>query len=167
MNFVDNMRPSTYKVNARWIPAIMIALPGIILLAGMLYKFMPWNSLVQVPLKILSAGASTFMVIGVASIVLFSEKIRNRGKHLEDEYFHKSITFPTTDLLLWSNNEIEPEIKDMLYKAVYRDYGIGLCSREEENNDIEKARRLICSAVNQIRESVKDGRLLIVACCHL
>ena len=161
MNIIDSLRPTVYKVNARWLPAMMIALPAVALLAGILYRVVPWNNIEQVPWKTFSSFASAFIVIGVASIVLFAGKIRDRGKHLQEEYFCKAITFPTTEFLLWSNDTIEPEIKKLLHTAIRRDFDISLCSCEEERKDILKARRLICSAVNQIRESVKDGRLLL------
>jgi len=161
VNIIDSLRPTAYKVNARWLPAMMIALPVVALLAGVLYRFVPWNNIEQVPWKAFGSFAGAFIVIGVASIVLFAEKIRDRGKHLQEEYFCKASAFPTTEFLLWSNDTIELEIKKLLHTAIRRDFDIRLCSCEEEGKDISKARRLICSAVNQIRESVKDGRLLI------
>lgn len=161
MGFVDRIMPNTYKIQARWFPAIMIALPAIVLFSELMYRFVLQESIKTIPLKMLGSIFSVVVTIGVVSIILFSEKIRNRGKCLEDEYFSKTTAFPTTEFLLWSNSEIEPEVKKLLYEAIFRDFGMSLCSCKEEVKDIAKARRLICFAVNLIRDSVKDGRLLI------
>lgn len=93
MNIIDSLRPTAYKVNARWLPAMMIALPVVALLAGVLYRFVPWNNIEQVPWKAFGSFAGAFIVIGVASIVLFAEKIRDRGSIFKKNIFARQVPF--------------------------------------------------------------------------
>ncbi|MGW8122171.1 hypothetical protein ACV07N_05880 [Roseivirga echinicomitans] len=76
-------------------------------------------------------------------------------------YFKDEINMPTTDILLKSNNELEPSIKQKIEEKIKNRFDIKLMPEIEESADEKSARKLIATTVSQIRNVLRDNSLLL------
>lgn len=142
-----------YEIRARYIPAIIAALPAIILSAFI--KRDVWISLFS--------NAKCFLVVENVSLsliaVLFLIHVqRGIAKHVfENLIFKSGKEFPTTTMLLLSNPYLSSEMKTKIRKKIETTFGIHLLTSEKEQKNLEEAKKTIRDAVNLIRKQVKDG----------
>lgn len=145
---------SRYNLIARIFPTII----GLIPFSIFQYFFLNniWN--------IDSVITSAFGNIGISTILLYTFNqyfVRIPSKIFEDLLFRKQLYFPTTNLLLYSNNEYSLEFKNKIRQAIKRDFSINLPTVVEEANDEKNTRRRIKDAVRIIIGKVKDGHLVL------
>ena len=144
---------SNYELRARYIPAFIAGLPVIILSAFI--KQGVWISIFE--------NAQYFLVIENLSLSLISVLFiihvqRGIAKHLfENQIFKAGKDFPTTTMLLLTDSFLSVEMKNKIRKKVETDFGLQLCSQEQEQANLEEAKKTIRDAVNLIRKQVKDG----------
>ncbi|HNX52691.1 MAG TPA: hypothetical protein PKI68_02990 [Pontiellaceae bacterium] len=144
---------NVYEIRARYIPAIIAALPAIILSAFI--KQDVWISLFE--------NARCFLIVENLSLsliaILFLIHVqRGIAKHLfENRIFKAGKEFPTTTMLLLSDSFFSVEMKNKIRGKIETDFGIRLCPLEQEQANIEEAKKTIRDAVNLIRKQVKDG----------
>lgn len=142
-----------YEIRARYIPAIVAALPAFILSAFI--KREVWISLFS--------NAKSFLVVENISLsliaVLFLIHIqRGIAKHVFETLIFKSgKEFPTTTMLLLSDTYLSSEMKTKIRKKIETTFGIHLLTLEKEQENPEEARKTIRDAVNLIRKQVKNG----------
>jgi len=156
---IESVFQGPYKRKARWYPTCLSMLPFVVLCSAVLrvYVHFPRYELVKAILNI----AVSLLACCTAAVYLLSSFVRECGRKLQDSYFSHSQYLPTTEFLLWSNNEFSVEYKTRLHDAVAQDFGICLPSRDEEQKDVRRARKLIAEAVDLIRPRVKDGVRLL------
>lgn len=75
--------------------------------------------------------------------------------------FGKQLYFPTTNLLMYSNDEYSSEFKDQIRQSVNKDFSIQLPTAEDEKKDEKDARKRIKDVVRVIIGKVKDGYLVL------
>ena len=151
--------PDTYTRDARWCPSVLVSLPigALIATLSMFYIDMPGYEVV----RNIAAIVLSLSFAGGATIRFLSGKIRDEGKRLEEREFKKRMGLPTTEFLLWSNNEFSVEYKKGIRNAIKVDFGMELFDEEAEKSGDVRARRLISEAVDLIRPRVKDGVRLL------
>lgn len=152
------MIPSYYFLYARLAPAIICAVPFFVLyfffLAPLLGPF--FESLIRVQW----IGDVSTLTAFVLLLVLVGRSI---AKDIFERYWFRSdeTRMPTTDFLLHSEREYTDGFKAKVHEKIKHDFGIAVLPAEVEDGDEDKARRVIAEAVGQIRQKVKDGRLVL------
>ena len=151
--------PDQYTRSARWTPSVLVSLPIGVLLATLVMSYIdiPGYELV----RNIASIVLSLSFAGGAAIRFLTGKIRDMGKKLEEYEFKKRTALPTTEFLLWNNDELSNEYKVAIRNAIKVDFGRELLSAEAEKTDEVRARKLIAEAVDLIRPRVKDGVRLL------
>lgn len=142
-----------YEIRARYLPAIIAALPMIIL--STFIKREIWISLFS--------NAKTFLVVENISLsliaVLFLINVqRGLAKHLfENRVFKSGKDFPTTTMLLLTDSYLSVEMKNKIRKKIESKFTLHLFTLAEEQENLEEAKKTIRDAVNLIRKQVGKG----------
>lgn len=149
---------NTYYFKARLFPTVLTSIPAIILynrFVSSLYHEKLENIFSVLPTitDIILSSAIVFLLVQVNRFL--SKEIFQRL------YFKDEINMPTTNLLLKSNNEIEASIKQKIEDKIRNKFGIILLSGTDESADVLRARKLIVTAVSQIRNVLRDNSLLL------
>lgn len=152
------MAINNYYFKARLFPTVLTSIPAI-----MLYnKFV--SALYRNKLENIFSGLPTITDIILSSAIVFLLVQINRflSKEIFQRlYFKDEVNMPTTNFLLKSNNELEKSIKQKIEDKIKMKFGISLLSRAEESSDVLRARKLIATAVSQIRNILRDNALLL------
>lgn len=152
------MAINSYYFKARLLPTVLTSIPAI-----MLYnKFVA--SLYHDKLENIFSVLPTITDIILSSAIVFLLVQINRflSKEIFQRlYFKDEINMPTTNLLLKSNNELETSIKQKIEDKIKTKFGISLISETDETSDVLRARKLIATAVSQIRNVLRDNSLLL------
>ncbi len=151
------MAINSYYFKARLFPTALTSIPAIILYN----KFVA--SLYHEKLENIFSVLPTVTDIVLSSAIVFLLVQINRflSKEIfQSLYFKDEINMPTTNLLLKSCNELETSTKHKIEDKITIKFGMGLLSETDEASDILRARKLIASAVSQIRNVLRDNSLL-------
>jgi hypothetical protein len=106
--------------------------------------------------------AITTIVLSSAIIFLLTQINRFISKEIYQRiYFNEEINMPTTNLLLKSNSEFEISIKQKIEDKIKTKFELRLLSETEELSDVIRARKLIVTAVSQIKNSLRENSLLL------
>lgn len=149
---------NTYYFKARLFPTVLTSIPAIILynrFVSSLYHEKLENIFSVLPTitDIILSSAIVFLLVQVNRFL--SKEIFQRL------YFKDEINMPTTNLLLKSNTELEASIKQKIEDKIKNKFGIILLSGTDESTDVLRARKLIATAVSQIRNVLRDNSLLL------
>lgn len=149
---------NTYYFKARLFPTVLTSIPAIILynrFVSSLYHEKLENIFSVLPIitDIILSSAIVFLLVQVNRFL--SKEIFQRL------YFKDEINMPTTNLLLKSNTELEASIKQKIEDKIKNKFGIILLSGTDESADVLRARKLIATAVSQIRNVLRDNSLLL------
>ncbi len=149
---------NTYYFKARLFPTVLTSIPAIILynrFVSSLYHEKLENIFSVLPTitDIILSSAIVFLLVQVNRFL--SKEIFQRL------YFKDEINMPTTNLLLKSNTELEASIKQKIEDKIKNKFGIILLSGTDESADVLRARKLIATAVSQIRNVLRDNSLLL------
>jgi len=149
---------NTYYFKARLFPTVLTSIPAIILYN----RFV--SSLYHEKLENIFSVLPTITDIILSSAIVFLLVQVNRflSKEIFQKlYFKDEINMPTTNLLLKSNTELEASIKQKIEDKIKNKFGIILLSGTDESADVLRARKLIATAVSQIRNVLRDNSLLL------
>jgi hypothetical protein len=147
-----------YYLHARFFPAVLTAIPAILLFIK--YVAPIYTEPLKYTLTVLPA--ITNITLSAAIIFLFMLINRFLSKEIfQSFYFSDETKMPTTNRLLKSNNEIESSIKQNIETKIRKRYNIFLLSDKEEKEDEAKARKVIISAVSQIRNDLRENSMLL------
>ena len=141
-----------YDLEAKFFPLILDFLPLAIFFYSVQDFFNGSNPLLGIVSSSILLGALAYFLMDL---------IRNLGKNLESRIFDHEMLFPTTELLLHSGDFFSREKKKLIYDKVKKDFGTSLFSPTQEHADEKMARKKIVEAVDQMRQKVDKGRLLI------
>jgi hypothetical protein len=145
-----------YIITARVFPAIISAIPLLILILRIANK-----DLKELFDEILALQILGDLTISIVIIYLGSQISRFLGKEVfENKYFQDELNMPTTDFLLYGNEEFSSSYKDKMRNKIQNDFGINI-PKELEDENITEVRKRIVEAVGLIRNYVKDGKLLL------
>lgn len=151
------MKFTEYDLKARTVPAILCAVPLLILIhffvtpaiLGMLTTIAESTFLGDIPLA-------------TVLIYFFAQINRTISKEVfQKRYFRDELYMPTTNFLLLSDTHYSNEYKQQIRGKILKDFGITLLSKEQEGQDETAARKRIVEAISLVRGKVKDGRLLL------
>lgn len=143
-----------YAVKARYIPAMIIATPLILLTS-----IAPPESYRE-----LFRYSDQFAIVAnvglnVVFVVLLINIIREMGKTLiAKPLFKNGLHAPTTEALLWKTSHISSAQKTLIHAKIQNDFGLELLSAEKEKDDETEARLRIRDAVAQVRHATGNGR---------
>lgn len=102
------------------------------------------------------------MPVSLVFIFILGMMGRSLGKYIfEDVLYSNGERLPTAELLSWENTELSSDYKDKIRQKIKTDFNIVLLSKSKAANNPDEARKRIKGAVGQIRNKVKDGRLLL------
>jgi len=146
-----------YEVKARYIPAILAAIPLILLTSTQ--KEDVWLPLLKTArwfLVVENISLSVIIIFFLMQVQRFIAKFIFKRNIFKTGYL-----FPTTQMLLWTDQRLSGELKTKIRESVLSDFKISLYSEDEERNDYQEAVKLIKEAVSLIRNKVNDGRLTL------
>ncbi|MCF7864947.1 MAG: hypothetical protein K9M11_00375 [Candidatus Pacebacteria bacterium] len=151
------MKFNKYNLVARVYPAVLCSLPILVLNYFLLESYLG-NFFTTVEGYKLAGGVTLSVVL----VYFFAHVGRFVGKEVfEKIHFRDEVDMPTTRVFMHSDKTYTSEQKAILYSKVSSEFGITLCTIQEEIDNEERARRLIVDCALLIRGRVKDGRLLL------
>ncbi|HEX7018029.1 MAG TPA: hypothetical protein VF209_03940 [Patescibacteria group bacterium] len=150
------MKYTQYTIVARLFPALITALPIVVLYYFYLNTLL--SGFIQSIILLRLAGEFS---IGAALIYLYSQLNRFIGKLIEDEIFCDEENMPTTQLLLCGSMKYSMEYKDLLNKKVKKDFGLNFFSASEETNNYIGAKQRIVEIISLIRDKTRGSELLL------
>ena len=144
---------SKYSIQARIFPAIICAIPALF------FQYFFLSKLISSFLIFL--GELSFVgdiTISVVVIYFFSQV----NRFLSKVFFEKEEAYmPTTDFLLFSNQEYSDNFKRNIYRKLEDDFGMGMPSEREQSDDESGSRKRIAEAMSLARKKVGSGKLLL------
>lgn len=144
---------NTYQIYARLFPGIISVIPALV------FQYFFVNPEIADFLSYL--GNIKFIGEVTVSIVLLYLFIQ-LNRLISKTYFEREEIFmPTTEMLLFSNNEYSGEYKHKIYEKIQNDFSLHLPSANEQRIDEINSRRRIAEAISLIRGKVGTGRLLL------
>jgi|GEM_PF-324615 len=152
------MTTNPYFIRARLFPTVLTAAPLLILVNKLV------SNLYYDSLKSIFDILPILTNLGLSAALIFLSIQINRllAKEIFQKlYFKEEIKMPTTNHLLWSDTFLESTIKGKIRYKVKDKFGIELMTPVEESQAENKSRKQIVSAVSQIRNSLRDNRLLL------
>ena len=79
----------------------------------------------------------------------------------EKRYFKNELEMPTTNFMMFDDDEYSDEFKLKVRDKINIDFGIVLPSKEKEETDNLNVRKQIVEAIRLVRNKVGSGRLLL------
>lgn len=149
---------NSYYIKARLFPTVLTVLPILVLTIGIvapLYKDVLKELHEQLP-YLADFGLSTALIFLMVQINRFLAK-----EVFQRLYFQEEVRMPTTNHLLWSNDFFDQAVKEKIRSKILTLFGLTLLSENDEAMNEQKARRLIVTAVSQIRNKLRDNTLLL------
>ena len=150
-----------YAVKARFLPAILTAVPFGFLIA---YPFSEYVLSLKDGLEIVSKCTFYTSLAGsvlIITIFVWAFLVRLIAKFIELIVFKDELSFPTTKLLMWGNAYYTKDIKEKIHQRIKKDFGVQLSNESEEEADQVEAATKIARVVARIRDKVKDGRIVL------
>ncbi|MEX2410597.1 MAG: hypothetical protein WD607_04370 [Candidatus Paceibacterota bacterium] len=145
---------SKYFREARLYPTILGLIPLYLLQYYYLQSFLSLE-----PFLVNIVGNVSFSVVILYFVGEFF--VRYPGKLFEDKVFEKKMKFPTTNFILFGNEEYSKDFKEKIRQKIKKDFSLDLPNEKEEIKDEKEARLKIREAVGLIIKTVKDGHLVL------
>ena len=137
-----------YTLHARLIPTVLGIVPFVII-----FNLLPVDSTV---LKVFFTGIFSIAI----TYFVMQFLIRLPAKIFEDFLFSNGLKMPTTELLLYKNDEYQSEFKNNVRDKILNDFNIKMPTKKmEEDNELE-SRKKIKDSVKLMISRVKNGYLL-------
>lgn len=151
------MFKDVYFYRARFFPALITSIPMLVFLNKVLaIKYFDALKNVLDVLPII-----THLGLSAAIIFLCVQINRLLAKEIFQRfYFREEHLMPTTNNLLWESSYYDNTIKTMIRDKIQARFGIVLLNYDEEQQNKERARKLITTAVSQIRIALKGNDML-------
>lgn len=157
-NNLNTMTKSSYYLQGRLFPTVLTVIPLLILVntfvSDLYYETL--KNIFQVLPTITNLGLSAALLFLMVQINRFVSK-----EVFQRFFFMDEINMPTTNHLLWSDTFFDNSIKEKIRLKISKKFDINLLTELEELTDEKKARKIIVSAVSQIRNVLRDNKLLL------
>lgn len=152
------MLTNSYFYRARLFPALITSIPMLIFVNKIIavqyadilknvYDILPFIAHLGL------SGAIIFLCVQINRIV--AKEIFQR-LHFREELF-----MPTTNHLLISNTYYPITVKEKIRSKIKKEFKIILADAQSEAQDENNARKIIATAVSQIRNTLRDNNLLL------
>lgn len=152
------MKIDKYYIRAKLFPTVLTAAPAIIFFNNFIAPLYNEN-LANVFSTLPTITNATFSAALIFLLILLNRFFAKEV--FQKIYFHDELRMPTTNRLLWADSFFDDSIKRKIRTKIRDKYDITLLSREEEAAEETRARKLITTAVSQIRISLKDNPMLL------
>jgi len=152
------MITNPYYIRARLFPTLLTSIPLLIFVNQIL------SPLYTESLKSIYEVLPTITNLGLSAAVIFLSVQINRlisKEVFQNIFFQDELKMPTTEHLLWKNNNLDVLIKSRIHSKIKDKTGIELLSEIEEQNNENRARKLNVTAVSQIRNALRENSLLL------
>lgn len=151
------MFKDVYFYRARLFPALITSIPMLVFcnkIIAVKYKDALKNVFDVLPMI-------THLGLSAAVIFLCVQINRLLAKEIFQRFYFKEEAYmPTTNYLLWKNDFYDETIKTKIRDKIQDRFGIMLLPSVEEQQNENRARRLIATAVSQIRIALKGNKML-------
>lgn len=151
------MTANPYFIRARLFPTVLTAAPLLILVNKIISSFFYEN------LKSILDILPILTNLGLSAALIFLSVQINRliaKETFQRIYFKQEISMPTTNHLLWSDTFFDNSVKGKIRSKIIDKFGITLMTATEEVANEAKSRKQIVTAVSQIRNVLRDNKLL-------
>ena len=155
---------NTYTIFARYLPAILSALPFFCFF--FLSDNVQLEELISFLLSLKFLGRAAFLgrvTVHVAFLYFYSWGIREISKHFERKYFTDDRVkgFPTTYLMTYADSRLSNRYKDKYRKLISDRFNFELLNKKEEAADPIEARKCLDEATGLVKKEVQDGYLVL------
>lgn len=146
-----------YYLQARMVPALLTIIPSLIL----------FHSFLGPKLIILFSGIEaltngTGLSLSIALLFLWIQLSKLTGRIIFQRLiFQEEINMPTTNFLLHTNHFFTPETKKQIRIKIENCFNLRLYDFRKEQQQELNARKQICLAVSQIREQLRNNKMLL------
>lgn len=151
------MTANPYFIRARFFPTVLTAAPLLILVNKII------SSLFYENLKNILDILPILTNLGLSAALIFLSVQINRliAKEIFQRiYFQQEISMPTTNHLLWSDTFFDSSVKEKIRSKITDKFDITLKTVTEEATNEVESRKQIVTAVSQIRNALRDNKLL-------
>ena len=150
-----------YTIFARYLPALLSALPFFVIWYYLLDSFQ-LEGLVSfiLNIKLPEVGAITFSLV---ILHFYSLVIREISKYFQRQYFtgDRAKGFPTTYLMMYSDSTFSDSYKDKYRELVLKRFNFELLNKEAENADIIEARKRLNEATGLVNTEMENVYLVL------
>ena len=149
---------SNYYLKARLFPAVLTSIPPLVLFN----KFVAptYASALEGIFSILPTVTNATLSAAIVFLLVLINRFLAK-EIFQKFYFSDEAKMPTTNMLLKSNTELENNIKQKIEEKTKEMFGIELLPIDEEKSDENRARKLIVTAVSQIRNCLRGNAMLL------
>lgn len=149
---------NSYYLKARLFPTILNCIPIIILANNLMTDFVT-EKFQEASMFVLLATNTSISAAIIFLLVLINRFI---SKELFQRWlFQDEMRMPSTDYLLYSNLHFDSKIKEQIRDKIKTRYNIHLLNNEEEVKDELSARKLITTALSQVRNDLRPNKILL------
>ena len=150
-----------YTIFARYLPALVAALPLLVIWYYMSDKFQ-LEGLASFILnaKVHEVGEITF---SLAILHVYSLLIREISKYFQRHYFtgNKAKGFPTTYLMTYSDSTFSDSYKDKYRELISKQFNFELLNKEDERVNITEARKRLNEATELVKTEMQNIYLVL------
>lgn len=152
------MTLNSYYIRARLLPTALTVIPLLIFanVIMMNYCHEALKKILSILPFLTSIGFSTALLFLMVQINRFIAK-----EVFQRVYFKEETQMPTTNHIMWSSIHYDSSTKTNIRSKIKSKFDITLMSPDEERADEANARKQICIAISQIRNSLRDNKLLL------
>lgn len=143
-----------YNLKARVFPVLIAAFPILLFLQEQFMGEM--NSLKEL-LKFEVVGETSFLLVLLWFISMLNREI---SKAMEKYYYGEPRVFPTTYLMLFSNNILSDEMKSIYREQVGHVFSRNAPSKEQELERPDETKKLLGEIAQLVLDSCRDDVLL-------
>jgi hypothetical protein len=147
-----------YYTQARLFPTVLTSLPLLVLIYVAVHPF--YDKLSQVisflPVATITTFYAAFLFLCVQLNRIISKEV------FQNLFFNKDeLYMPTTTRLLWANNHYDDTIKGRIHSKIHLLYEVALPTKIEEQANEMLSRKTIVFAVSQIRNTLRENKMLL------
>lgn len=146
-----------YYLQARIVPALLTIIPSLILFHSLLG---PKLGALFSGIEVLTKG--TGVSLSIALLFLWVQLSKLTGRIIFQRLiFQEELRMPTTNYLLQTNSYFTPETKRQIRIKIEICFQLHLYDYRKEQQQELNARKQICLAVSQIREHLRNNKMLL------
>lgn len=146
-----------YYLQARMVPALLTIIPALILFHSFLG---PKLDTLFAGIEVLTKG--TGVSLSIALVFLWVQLSKLTGRIIFQRLiFQEELNMPTTNYLLHTNPFFTPETKRQIRLKIENSFQLHLYDFRKEQQQELNARKQICMAVSQIREHLRNNKMLL------
>lgn len=151
------MLKNVYFYRARLLPAVITSIPMLIFFNKIISA--KYSAALKNLHDVLPLITRLGLSVGIIYICVHLNRLLAK-EIVQRFYFREELYMPTTTNLLWKSPYYENETKIKIRDKIQLKFDMPLLNEQEEEKDENRARKLIASAVSQIRIALKGNPLL-------